>query len=195
MKNIKYDFIFRVEAKSKAHIEDARTRLEKVFAKGGKENLENSQKTETTIEVPTTNTELNDSPPKQSPEEAKQLKEDMINKQKEFLDHRKQELTSRISKAGFSEEEEKKLLLLVDEYVASENEVMESRNKLFAVDTAPMDSTQRVQYHRDMKLRRDKEKKASDNARLKRKEIDDALRKKIFGNKEKTSTQNKKEEL
>jgi hypothetical protein len=43
-----------------------------------------------------------------------------------------------------------------------------------------MDTNQRVQYHMDMKLKRDKEKKASDSARLKRKEIDDALRKKLL---------------
>lgn len=42
-----------------------------------------------------------------------------------------------------------------------------------------MDANQRVQYQMEMKSRREKEKKASDMARLKRKEIDDALRKKM----------------
>lgn len=72
---------------------------------------------------------------------------------------------------------------------------MESRNTLFSSESASsMDSTQRVQYHRDMKTRRDKEKKASDNARNKRKEIDDALRKKMFG-KDVPTHHRKKEEL
>jgi hypothetical protein len=55
-----------------------------------------------------------------------------------------------------------------------------------------MDTNQRVQYHMDMKLKRDKEKKASDTARLKRKEIDDALRKKVLaGRIPPSSTQHK----
>lgn len=58
-----------------------------------------------------------------------------------------------------------------------------------------MDSAQRVQYHMDMKLKRDKEKKASDNARLKRKEIDDALRKKLFASRVPPSKQKPAEEL
>jgi hypothetical protein len=43
----------------------------------------------------------------------------------------------------------------------------------------------------DMKVKRDKEKKASDNARLKRKEIDDALRKKLLASRTAAHTQQK----
>jgi hypothetical protein len=58
-----------------------------------------------------------------------------------------------------------------------------------------MDSNQRIQYHMDMKLKRDKEKKASDNARLKRKEIDDALRKKLLASRVPPSQQKTAQEL
>lgn len=54
------------------------------------------------------------------------------------------------------------------------------RTQHFTDSSSSMDANQRIQYHMDMKSKRDKEKKASDMARLKRKEIDDALRKKIL---------------
>ncbi len=88
-------------------------------------------------------------------------------------------MTSRVTKAGFSEEEHTHLMTLIDEYIAYETEVIESRNRMFSQEeTISMDSTQRMQYHMNMKTRRDKEKKASDGSRLKKKEIDDLLRKK-----------------
>lgn len=171
--------------------------MERAFAKTGKERVEGLNKNEALGESNSeVETEAKELPGKRTPEESKQLRDDMMIKQKEFLEHRKQELISRISKAGYSEEEQSNLLALVDEYVSLENEVMESRNKLFNEELLSIDSTQRVQYHRDMKVRRDKEKKASDAARLKRKEIDDALRKKIFASKEAHSAaRHKKEEL
>jgi hypothetical protein len=86
-------------SRSKNTVEDARSRLEQTFAKLGKEkpkNFDSKPETETTeaTEADTVsekpNVEKPPALPPRDPEEIKKMQEDIIQKQKDFLTHRKE---------------------------------------------------------------------------------------------------------
>lgn len=83
-------YVNRSEGKVKSSIEEARAQMEKTISKNKKQNEEVVKEIETSSETVETPTEKKEPTPTRTPEEIKQMREDMVTKQKEFIDHRKQ---------------------------------------------------------------------------------------------------------
>ncbi|CAE7465743.1 unnamed protein product [Symbiodinium microadriaticum] len=112
---------------------------------------------------------------------------DIADRHKELIEHRQRDITERIERAGFSPEEESRLKKNLEDYLAIEKEVMESRtrDKTRSRDRREKKTAeQRMQERDGMKKRRDYERSRMEVAREMRKNIDSAIREKIAGQRE-----------